>query len=63
MKFHTINFKSPFYSDLKLSSLGIGTYIGLPDDQTKLLMFIVIKNSILSEGVNVIDTAINYKYQ
>jgi hypothetical protein len=31
------NFKSPFDSELKLSSLGIGTYVGAPDDKTDFL--------------------------
>ena len=57
------NFKSPFGSDLKLSSLGIGTYIGAPDDKTDYLMYNGIKSGVLSGGVNVIDTAINYRYQ
>jgi len=57
------NFKSPFDSDLKLSSLGIGTYMGPPDDKTDFLMYNGIKNSVLSGGINVIDTAINYRYQ
>jgi aryl-alcohol dehydrogenase-like predicted oxidoreductase len=57
------NFRNPFNSDLKLSSLGIGTYVGPPDDKTDYLMYNGIKTSVLSGGVNVIDTAINYRYQ
>ncbi|CAI2368819.1 unnamed protein product [Moneuplotes crassus] len=57
------NFKTPFDSDLKLSSLGIGTYIGAPDDETDFYMYNGIKTSVMSGGVNVIDTAINYRYQ
>jgi aryl-alcohol dehydrogenase-like predicted oxidoreductase len=47
---------------LKVSSIGIGTYIGAPDDITDFYMYNAIKSSILSGGVNVIDTAINYRY-
>jgi len=57
------NFRSPFDSDLKLSSVGIGTYVGPPDDKTDYLMYEGIKTSVMSGGVNVIDTAINYRYQ
>ena len=57
------NFRSPFDSDLKLSSIGIGTYVGPPDDKTDYFMYEGIKSSVLSGGVNVIDTAINYRYQ
>lgn len=57
------NFRSPFNSELKLSSIGIGTYVGAPDDATDYAMYEGIKTSVLSGGVNVIDTAINYRYQ
>ena len=57
------NFRTPFNSDLKLSSVGIGTYVGAPDDRTDYYMYEAIKTSVLSGGVNVIDTAINYRYQ
>ncbi len=46
--------------NLTLSNVGIGTYLGNPDDQTDQLVINAIKKSILS-GINVIDTAINYK--
>ena len=56
------HFRTPFHSDLKLSSIGIGTYMGPPDDRTDYLMYEGIKTSVMSGGVNVIDTAINYRY-
>lgn len=57
------NFRTPYNSNLKLSSVGIGTYVGAPDDENDYLMYEAIKSSVLSGGVNVIDTAINYRYQ
>ncbi|CAI2368852.1 unnamed protein product [Moneuplotes crassus] len=57
------NFKTPFNSDLKISSLGVGTYVGAPDDETDYYMYNGIKTSVLSGGINMIDTAINYRYQ
>ena len=48
--------------NLTLSNVGIGTYLGNPDDQTDQLVINAIKKSILS-GINVIDTAINYRAQ
>ena len=60
---HPQNFKSPFEQPgLKLSSLGMGTYVGDPDDYTDYLMYDAIKTSVLSGGINHIDTAPNYRY-
>ena len=47
---------------LTLSNIGIGTYLGNPDVQTDELVTNAVKKSILA-GVNVIDTAINYRSQ
>lgn len=47
---------------LTLSNVGIGTYLGNPDSQTDLAVTDAIKKSILG-GINVIDTAINYRAQ
>lgn len=56
------HFRSAYHSDLKISSIGIGTYQGLPDSLTDFYMYNAIKSSVLSGGVNLIDTAINYRY-
>jgi len=50
------------FDGLTLSSVGIGTYLGNPDDLTDNLVQSAIKTSITS-GINVIDTAINYRAQ
>jgi len=47
---------------LKVSSIGIGTYTGDPDDLTDFNMYNAIKQSVLSGGLNHIDTAPNYRY-
>jgi len=52
----------PQVSDLWLSSIGIGTYLGEPDDATDAAYTDAIVTALLS-GVNVIDTAINYRHQ
>ena len=54
------NFKK--IHDLTLSNVGIGTYLGDPDTKTDDLVTSAIKKSITS-GINVIDTAINYRSQ
>ncbi|MDX1533103.1 MAG: aldo/keto reductase [Nitrosopumilaceae archaeon] len=54
------NYKS--IHGLHLSNVGIGTYLGEPDSQTDELVKNAVKQSVLS-GVNVIDTAINYRAQ
>lgn len=47
---------------LSLSNVGVGTYLGNIDSKTDELVKTAVKNSILS-GINVIDTAINYRSQ
>lgn len=54
------NFKQ--IHNLTLSNVGIGTYLGEANDKTDELVKNAVKQSILS-GVNVIDTAINYRAQ
>ena len=55
-----LNFNT--FENLHLSNVGIGTYLGDPDNKTDELVKNAVKQSILS-GVNVIDTAINYRAQ
>ena len=47
---------------MKVSSIGIGTYTGDPDDLTDFNMYNAIKQSVWSGGLNHIDTAPNYRY-
>lgn len=47
---------------LELSNVGIGTYLGEPNEHTDKLVKNAVKQSVLS-GINVIDTAINYRAQ
>ena len=46
-----------------ISSIGIGTYIGPPDDETDLAVQKAVVRAVQSNCVNHIDTAINYRYQ
>lgn len=48
---------------LALSSLGLGTYIGSPDAATDLAVEQAVTVCLTSGRVNVLDTAINYRYQ
>lgn len=50
------------FQNLFLSNVGIGTYLGDSDTRTDQLVTSAVKQSILS-GINVIDTAINYRAQ
>jgi len=50
------------FENLTLSNVGIGTYLGDPDEKTDKLVKNAVKQSLLS-GVNVVDTAINYRSQ
>jgi aryl-alcohol dehydrogenase-like predicted oxidoreductase len=49
-------------NDLLLSSIGIGTYLGNPDDETDARYTATITRAV-ELGVNVIDTAANYRFQ
>jgi len=49
-------------NNLTLSNVGIGTYLGNPDVATDKLVEDAVKKSVLG-GINVIDTAINYRAQ
>lgn len=46
-----------------VSSLGLGTYIGPPDGSTDLAVEQAVRVALSSRRVNVVDTAINYRYQ
>lgn len=54
------NYKT--FSELTLSNVGIGTYLGEADDKTDRMVTDAIVESIKA-GINVIDTAINYRSQ
>ncbi len=47
---------------LNVSSLGIGTYLGQPDDKTDGSYAASVMAAV-ENGLNVIDTAINYRFQ
>jgi aryl-alcohol dehydrogenase-like predicted oxidoreductase len=47
---------------LRLSSIGLGTYLGEPDDATDLAYTAAVERAV-ALGCNVIDTAINYRFQ
>ncbi len=48
---------------LRLSSFGLGTYLGRPDGRTDLAVEEAVTVSLASGRVNVVDTAINYRGQ
>lgn len=54
------NFRT--FAGLSLSNVGMGTYLGEPDSSTDALVTSAVKKTIES-GINVIDTAINYRLQ
>lgn len=62
LEVHPDNFKSPFSSMIKISSIGYGTYMGDPDDMTDYKLYDAAKTSVLSGGINVFDTAPNFRY-
>jgi aryl-alcohol dehydrogenase-like predicted oxidoreductase len=52
----------PGASELWLSSIGLGTYLGEPDDTADTHYTGAIATALRS-GINVLDTAINYRHQ
>jgi len=48
---------------LRLTSMGMGTYLGALDDATSAQMTVAAVRSVASGAINVLDTAINYRYQ
>src|SRR3990172_8789896 len=59
---HESHFSESKALRLVLSSIGMGTYLGDPDRETDSLVESAVLES-LSRGVNVFDTAINYRWQ
>lgn len=51
------------FQNLSLTSIGMGTYLGDADTATDILVINAIKRSVSSGAINVIDTAINYRFQ
>ena len=52
----------PGVSQLWLSSIGLGTYLGEPSDAADQAYIAAIESGLRS-GINVLDTAINYRHQ
>jgi aryl-alcohol dehydrogenase-like predicted oxidoreductase len=52
----------PSAGELWLSSVGLGTYLGEPDDEADLAYIEAISLGATS-GINVLDSAINYRHQ
>ena len=48
--------------NLRLASIGLGTYLGQPDDETDAQYQAAVERA-LTLGCNHIDTAVNYRYQ
>jgi aryl-alcohol dehydrogenase-like predicted oxidoreductase len=62
----TKHFRSPAkvkgLADLLFSSIGLGTYLGEPDEATDQLYTQAVEAAV-RVGINVFDTAINYRHQ
>lgn len=49
--------------ELRLTSLGMGTYLGALDEEASRLMTDAAVRSVASGAINVLDTAVNYRHQ
>lgn len=60
------HFRSPKHvkgpAELLFSSIGLGTYLGEPDEPSDQL-YVQAVEAALRSGINVLDTAINYRHQ
>lgn len=62
---HAAQYSRDFYRDLgdvRVGSIGLGTYLGAPDDADDA-RYAAVLNAALGAGVNLIDSSINYRYQ
>jgi hypothetical protein len=59
---HQLNFRRTYGSSLTLSSISIRTYVGAPTEEVDRLVEDAVYESVRSGCINVIDTAINYRY-
>lgn len=59
---HKDHFRQIYDSDIIVSSMGLGSYMGAPDDINDFYIYNAVKTCILSGAINIIDTAINYRY-
>ena len=63
---HAQHFRAPKHvpgaGELLFSSIGLGTYLGEPDDASDQL-YVQAVEAALRSGINVLDTAINYRHQ
>jgi aryl-alcohol dehydrogenase-like predicted oxidoreductase len=50
------------FCDLRISSVGVGTYLGDPDDTTDTA-YVNALSAAFENGCNVVDTSINYRHQ
>jgi hypothetical protein len=48
-------------TQLDISTVGLGTYLGKPDDEDDFNLYVAAKHLIRSGAVNIVDTAINYR--
>lgn len=51
----------PSAQHLDLSTVGLGTFIGKPDDEDDFDLYVAAKHLIRSGCLNHLDTAINYR--
>jgi len=54
--------QAPGAGELWLSSIGLGTYLGEPDDPSDAA-YVEAISAALRSGINLLDTAINYRHQ
>jgi len=55
--------RDPTDAVLNLSTVGLGTYLGKPDDEDDFDQYVTLKYLLQSGTLNFIDTAINYRCQ
>ena len=62
------NFRKPYplpglEDPLELSTVGVGSYLGKPDDEDDFDQYVATRSLLKSSTINFLDTAINYRCQ
>ena len=47
--------------NFELSTVGLGSYLGKPDDEDDFDLYVAARSLLQSSTVNVFDSAINYR--
>lgn len=59
---HASNFRKPIGCNVTVSSIGVGTYTNEDEQHTDISMYNAVIDSVMSGGVNVVDTCASFRH-